>query len=63
VLAPDAPPDLEERAQAGLIHALEAAGALPPAVRVTGVPAIDRDPGAAAKLKLIVNNCASIPAG
>jgi hypothetical protein len=27
------------------------------------VPAIDRDPGAAAKLKLIVNNCASTPAG
>jgi phenylacetate-coenzyme A ligase PaaK-like adenylate-forming protein len=63
VLAPDAPADLEERAQAGLIHALEAAGARPPAVRVAAVPAIDRDPGAAAKLKLIVNSCASTPAG
>jgi hypothetical protein len=63
VLAPDAPADLEERARTGLIHALEAAGALPPAVRVTAVPAINRDPGAAAKLKLIINNCASVPAG
>ena len=63
VLAPDAPADLEERAQGGLIHALEVAGALPPAVRVAVVPAIHRDPGAAAKLKLIINNCTSIPAG
>ena len=63
VLAPGAPADLEERAQAALIHALEAAGAQPPAVRVAAVSAIHRDPGTAAKLKLIINNCTSIPAG
>jgi phenylacetate-CoA ligase len=63
VLAPDAPSGLQERAQAGLIHALEAAGAQPPAIRVATVPTIHRDPGVAAKLKLIINNCTSAPAG
>jgi phenylacetate-CoA ligase len=62
-LATDAPPGLEQRAQAGLIHALEAAGAQPPVVRVTAVPAIHRDPGISAKVKLIINNCTSAPAG
>ena len=62
-LTPDAPPDLEQRAQAGLIRALETAGARPPAIRVTTVPAIHRDPSPAAKLKLIINNCTPIPAG
>ena len=63
VLAPDAAPGLEERARAGLIRALEAAGAQPPAVRVAAVPAIHRDPGVAAKLKLVINNCTSAAAG
>jgi phenylacetate-coenzyme A ligase PaaK-like adenylate-forming protein len=63
VLASDAPPGLEERAQAGVTHALEAAGAQPPAVRVAKVPTIHRDPGVAAKLKLIINNCAPAAAG
>jgi phenylacetate-CoA ligase len=62
-LAPDAPPGLEQRAQADLIHALEAAGARPPAVRTAIVPAIHRDPGVAAKLKLIINNCTSAQVG
>jgi phenylacetate-coenzyme A ligase PaaK-like adenylate-forming protein len=57
VLAPGAPPDLEQRARAGLIRALERAGARPPAVRVATVPAIHRDAGVAAKLKLVINNC------
>jgi hypothetical protein len=46
-----------------LVHAIEGAGAQPPAVRVAAVPAIHRDPGVAAKLKLIINNCPSVAVG
>lgn len=53
VLRPDAPRDTTERVRTALVRALREAGARPPLITVTAVPAIDREGGHAAKFKLI----------
>jgi phenylacetate-coenzyme A ligase PaaK-like adenylate-forming protein len=53
VLREAAPGDAPERVRAALAGELESAGALPPPIAVTPVDAIEREPGDAAKLKLI----------
>lgn len=52
VLRPGAAPDTPMRARAALLAALEAAGAIPPAVTALSVPALERN-GTGAKLKLV----------
>ncbi len=52
VLAPGAPREVLERVRAALVQALEAAGAVPPAVHVEPVEAIPRV-GSGAKLTLV----------
>jgi hypothetical protein len=49
-----APTDTPERVRAAVLSVLDAAGAVAPPVRVTPVAELEREPGAAAKLKLIV---------
>jgi hypothetical protein len=61
VLRASAPVDTPARVQAALVQELRAAGAVPPLVEVVPVPAIDREPGHGAKLKLVRN--AVPPAG
>jgi phenylacetate-coenzyme A ligase PaaK-like adenylate-forming protein len=53
VLQPAASPDLPERVRAAMLDTLENAGALPPSLDVTEVDVIEREPGHAAKLKLV----------
>lgn len=55
VLDPEAPTDTVDRVRRLVVGALEDAGALPPPLRVTPVAELEREPGAAAKLKLIVS--------
>ena len=54
VLDPAAPAGTLDRVRAAVAGALEAAGALPPEIAVTPVAELEREPGPAAKLKLIV---------
>jgi phenylacetate-CoA ligase len=49
-----APADTPERVRAAVLSVLNGAGAVAPPVRVTPVAELEREPGAAAKLKLIV---------
>jgi phenylacetate-coenzyme A ligase PaaK-like adenylate-forming protein len=55
VLDPKAPQATVAIVRAAVLRVLEEAGAVPPAVVVTPVDALEREPGAAAKLKLIVS--------
>jgi phenylacetate-coenzyme A ligase PaaK-like adenylate-forming protein len=55
VLQPSAPRETTGRVWEAILAALHAAGAAPPPVRVTPVHEIPREPGHAAKLKLIVD--------
>ena len=55
VLDPDAAPDTPAIVRAAVLGVLEEAGAVPPAVVVTPVAELEREPGPAAKLKLIVS--------
>lgn len=52
-LRPDAPADTPERVRAAVTEALEAAGATPPPIRIAPVTEPEREPGHAAKVKLI----------
>jgi phenylacetate-CoA ligase len=61
VLREDAPADLPERIRAALAGELRAAGAVPPPIEVTPVPAIGRDPGHGARFKLVRSEPASSP--
>jgi phenylacetate-CoA ligase len=61
VLREDAPADLPERIRGALAGELRAAGAVPPPIEVTPVPAIGRDPGHGAKFKLVRSEPASSP--
>ncbi|HEX5620319.1 MAG TPA: hypothetical protein VFX51_18000, partial [Solirubrobacteraceae bacterium] len=54
VLEPGAPEDTRDRVRAAVLDALDAAGAVPPAIDVISVDRLEREGGAAAKLKLIV---------
>jgi phenylacetate-CoA ligase len=64
VLRESAPADTPARVRAALAGELRDAGAVPPRIEVTPVPAIDRDPGHGAKLKLVTSEAgrASTPA-
>ena len=53
VLAPGAPVDTSDRLRRALAESLRAAGALPPPIDVQQVAALQREPGPAAKLKLV----------
>ena len=53
-LEPAAPADTAERVHAAVLGVLEEAGAVAPPLRVTPVDALEREGGAAAKLKLVV---------
>jgi phenylacetate-coenzyme A ligase PaaK-like adenylate-forming protein len=55
VLDPNASRETPAIVRAAVLGVLEEAGALPPAVVVTPVAELEREPGAAAKLKLIVS--------
>jgi phenylacetate-CoA ligase len=55
VLDPAAASDVPERVRAAVATAIEEAGAVPPAITVRPVAKLEREPGAAAKLKLIVS--------
>jgi phenylacetate-CoA ligase len=50
-----APAETSERVRAAVLAVLDAVGAAPPPVRVTQVAELEREPGAAAKLKLVVS--------
>jgi len=66
LLAAGASADVPTRLRRSLVEAIEAAGAVPPAVEVEQVAALEREPGPAAKFKLIkstVPSARSIPAG
>lgn len=53
VLEPGAPEDTPERVRSALLHTLEEAGAVAPPLTVSCVDQLEREPGPAAKLKLI----------
>jgi hypothetical protein len=55
LLDPAAPDDTPERVRTAVIRTLLEAGAVPPHVAVTRVPALEREARPAAKLKLIVS--------
>ena len=55
VLGPDAARETPAIVRAAVLRVLEEAGAVPPAVAVTPVAELEREHGAAAKLKLIVS--------
>ena len=55
VLAPDAPADVAGTVRARLAVAIEDAGAVAPAVDVVEVDGLERDPGPAAKVKLVID--------
>jgi phenylacetate-CoA ligase len=61
VLREEAPADTPARVRAALAAELWDAGAVPPAIAVTPVPRIDRDPGHGAKFKLIRSRPAPSP--
>jgi phenylacetate-CoA ligase len=54
VLEPGAPEDTRDRVRAGVVAALDEAGAVAPAIDVVAVDQLEREPGGGAKLKLIV---------
>jgi phenylacetate-coenzyme A ligase PaaK-like adenylate-forming protein len=54
VLDPAAAADVPDRVRAAVAQAIEDAGAIAPAITVRPVAELEREPGAAAKLKLIV---------
>ena len=58
VLDPAAPAGTPDQVRAAVAGALEAAGAVPPRIDVTPVAELEREPGPAAKLKLIVSRAA-----
>jgi phenylacetate-coenzyme A ligase PaaK-like adenylate-forming protein len=60
VLRPDAPADTQGRVRAAVTEALEAAGVAPPSITVSRVAELEREPGHAAKVKLI-KSTASTP--
>jgi phenylacetate-coenzyme A ligase PaaK-like adenylate-forming protein len=62
VLRRSAPPDTAERVRDALRSAVQAAGAVPPAVEVEQVERIERDRGPAAKAKLIAAVAAVVAA-
>jgi phenylacetate-CoA ligase len=51
VLTPEASPGVPERLRAALVAAISSTGAIPPAVDVRQVPALDREPGG--KIRLV----------
>ncbi|TDD66869.1 hypothetical protein E1293_38660 [Actinomadura darangshiensis] len=53
VLREDSPPDTADRLRATLTRELRKAGAIPPPITITPTQRIDREPGHAAKFKLI----------
>jgi putative adenylate-forming enzyme len=53
VLQPAAPPNMPEKVRAAMLDALQDAGVLAPPLDVTEVDVIEREPGHAAKLKLV----------
>jgi phenylacetate-CoA ligase len=55
VLDPQAAPETPAIVRAAVLRVLEEAGAVPPPVTVTAVDELEREPGPAAKLKLIVS--------
>jgi hypothetical protein len=55
VLDPRAARETPAIVRAAVLRVLEEAGAVPPAIVVTPVEQLEREPGAAAKLKLIVS--------
>lgn len=55
VLDPHAAPQTPAIVRAAVLRVLEEAGAVPPPVVVTPVAQLEREPGPAAKLKLIVS--------
>ena len=66
VLADQASPNLPARLHQALVEAIEAAGAVPPTISVEQVAALEREPGPAAKFKLVKSTIPStrpIPAG
>ena len=54
-LEPAAPSGMCERVRDAVLSVLDDAGAVAPPVRVTEVAELEREPGAAAKLKLVVS--------
>lgn len=60
VLEPGAPVETVDRVRAAVLRVLEDAGAVPPPLAVTPVSELEREPGAAAKLKLIVSRAQCI---
>ena len=52
-------PDALERVQSALLAELEAAGALPPPIHVKAVAEIEREPGPAAKFRVVKSAVAS----
>jgi phenylacetate-CoA ligase len=55
VLDPEAAPETPATVRALVVRVLEEAGAVPPPVTVTPVAELEREPGAAAKLKLVIS--------
>jgi phenylacetate-coenzyme A ligase PaaK-like adenylate-forming protein len=60
ILAGDASAATPERLRQALVEAIDAAGAVPPPVEVTQVDALEREPGPAAKFKLVRS---TVPSG
>jgi phenylacetate-coenzyme A ligase PaaK-like adenylate-forming protein len=54
-LDPAAPADTARRVEDAVAHVIAGAGATAPPIRITPVAELEREPGAAAKLKLVVN--------
>jgi phenylacetate-coenzyme A ligase PaaK-like adenylate-forming protein len=54
VLEPSAPPETNAQVREAIARVLDEAGAVPPAIDVVAVDELEREPGAAAKLKHIV---------
>ena len=59
VLRESSAPDALERVQSALLAELEAAGALPPPIHVKAVAEIEREPGPAAKFRVVKSAVAS----
>ena len=58
VLDPHAPAGTPDEVRAALAGALDEAGAVPPRIDVTPVAELEREPGPAAKLKLVISRAA-----
>lgn len=54
-LDPGAPADAARRVEDAVAHVIAGAGVTTPPIRITPVAELEREPGAAAKLKLVVN--------